>query len=170
MKIDKICSNEDIKTSRVTVIGSDGEKKGDFLTADAIIMAQQEGLDLVKVGGSDSIPVCRIMDIGKYLYEQKKKFKANPSAKVKLKEVKIGFQSDPNIVSIRTKQAKKFIEEGNRVKLTVTMKGREQNHLSIANEKCMDVFSQISDICDMEFRPKLEGRTISMTLVPKKKE
>ena len=170
MKSEKILVNRDIRAQRVTLVDAEGNRKGEFMTRDAIQMAQDEGLDLVAVGGSQNSPVCKIMDFGKYLYDLKKKNKKNSSTSsaVKLKEVKVGFNSDPNIVDIRTRQAEKFLKAGHKVKITVTFRGRERTHLDMIYAKCKAIYASLEEIATIDAEPGHSGRLVSMVVSPKK--
>lgn len=168
MKSDKLAVNREIKSHRVILVDSEGNKKGEFLRNDAIRLAEDEGLDLVALGGTPERPVCRIMDYGKFIYSQKKKFKNNVSAQTKMKEIKIGFVSDDNYVSIKTKQAEKFLKSGNKVKVTVRFKGRESAHIGMIIEKCLGVYSTLEKIANMDSEPKRSGRQVCMVLSPRK--
>jgi translation initiation factor IF-3 len=134
---------------------------------DAIQRAKEEGLDLVLVGGGNP-PTCKIMDYGRHLYQQKKRAKKNSSHSIKTKEIKIGFQSDDNYVGIKTSQARNFLEKGNRVKVTIKFRGREGAHIDMMVDKCKNIYSDLSDVSEMEAAPTRSGRNVTMMLVPKK--
>jgi len=179
VKSDKLPANSDIRAHRIILIGSDGSRMGEFLRNDAIRMAEDDGLDLVAVGGTDDKPVCKIMDYGKFLYAQKKKFKRNITATTKTKEIKIGFVSDDNYVNIKTKQAEKFLREGNRVKVTIRFKGRESTHINMIIDKCLRVYDTpipghktegftLEKIATVDAQPKRSGRQVTMLLSPRK--
>ena len=168
MKIDTILRNNQIKAGRVVVIGDDGNKVGEFLRTDAISMAEELGLDLVQVGGQDINPICKIMDYGKLLYEKKKKQKGGGSAQVKVKELKFGPNTDDHDMAVRHDKAKKFIEQGDRVKITVRFKGRESTHLDIVRRKCLEFAESLKDIAEISQEPKLNGRQMIMLLTGKK--
>jgi len=163
----RLLVNYKIEARRVTLIDSQGNRVGEFLRDDAIKRAQDEGLDLVLVGGGD-MPTCKIMDYGRHLYQQKKRTKKNPSHSVKTKEIKIGFQSDNNYVDIKTAQAKKFLEKGNKVKVTIQFKGRQGAHIDMMINKCKEIYSNLSEVSEMESSPSRSGRHVTMLLVPRK--
>lgn len=162
----KALINRDIRARRVVLIDSDGNRCGEFLRNDAISKAEDEGLDLVAVGGTSSLPVCKIMDYGKYLYSKKKS--AKKSSVVKLKEVKIGFQSDDSYVELKTKQAEKFLLAGNKVKFTIRFRGREGSHADVMFARCLSIKDSLSSISIVDSEPQRGRRQISMILSPKK--
>lgn len=168
MKSSKFSVNDEIKANRVVVISSNGAKLGEFLKKDAIQLAEKEGLDLVQVDDSDK-PVCRIMDYGKFLYEQKKKAKQNSSHSIKVKEIQIGFQTDEDYINIKANQARKFLEKGDKVKLTISFMARQIQHLKLIRQKCIAFHEGLADIADIESPPKVGDKNINMILVPKKK-
>mgnify|MGYP003452749234 CR=1 len=166
---DKFLSNQDIKATRVVVIDSNGQKLGEFLRKDALQLAEEANLDLVQVSDGER-PTCKIIDLGKMLYEHRKKSKLNIS-KVKtnkLKEIQFGIQTDDNYMDIKAKQAKEWLNEGNRVKVSIQIKGREINHLKLFEEKSLAFHSKLADVSDMEVRPKLAGNKVEMILTTKK--
>lgn len=167
VKEPKFSVNEDIKAQRVIVIGFDGSKKGEFLKSDAIKLAESEGLDLVLVGDGEK-PICKIMDFGKYLYDQKKKLKANVSHSVETKEIRFGLQTDEGYLDIKANQARGFLNKGDKVKVAVKFRGREIAHLDIIRNKCLAFFDKLQDIAEMEQPPKITGNNVSMMLVVKK--
>jgi len=164
---DKLQINKDIRAHRVLVIDQDGEKRGEFLKADAIKLAEDEGLDLVMVADGHK-PVCKIMDYGKHLYEQKKKAKQNSSTKVKLKEIKIKYNTDDNYISVKANQARGFLKDGHQVKITVRFWGRQRAHVDIVRDKCQAFAKSLSDAADVQTTPRLAGNNVYMILVPKK--
>ncbi len=163
----KILINNKIRARRVTVISSEGSRLGEFLTADAISLAQEEGLDLVQVS-DDERPICKIMDYGKHLYEQKKKARKSKaaSAVVKTKEIRLRPKTDENDILTLVNKARRFLEKGNRVKVTVKFRGREAAHLDIVREQCLNVFERLKDISKIDDQPKRNGRQMSMLLSP----
>ncbi len=167
MKLNKLSINREIQASRVVVIGSDGAKLGEFLKEDAVKLAEKENLDLVMVSEGDK-PICRIMDYGKFLYDQKKKAKQNSSHNIETKEIKLGYQTEEDHINIKTNQARKFLERGDKVKVTVQFVGREIAHLDLIRKKCLGVYDALKDIADMESPPKMSGRQMNMILVAKK--
>jgi translation initiation factor IF-3 len=161
-------TNRAIKAGRILLIDHEGNKRGEFFRDDAIKLAEESSLDLVAVGGSSALPVCKIMDYGKYQYAQKKRAKQNVSHAVKVKEIKIGFLADQDYVDLKTRQARKFLEEGNRVKLSIKFKGRESAHINLIREKCMGICNTLSDVADTDTNPRQYGRQMTVLLMPKK--
>jgi translation initiation factor IF-3 len=169
LKSDKVLVNKEIRAQRVTLIDAEGNRKGEFLTQDAIKLAQDEDLDLVVVGGDPSTPTCKLVDYGKFLYDQKKKTKKSSSVN-KLKEVKLGFTSGVDIVELRTRQAEKFLKAGHKVKVTVTFRGRERAHLDMIYTKCKGVSESLAEIASADSPPRHSGRSVSMILSPRKQQ
>jgi translation initiation factor IF-3 len=163
-----VVANHDIKIPRVIVINSQGEKLGEFLIKDAIKIAENDGLDLVLVGSGDK-PVCKIMDLGKFLYEQKKqeKLKKTNSKTVDVKEIKFGLQTEQGYIDLKSNQARKFLERGDKVKVTINFRGRESSHINIMREKCIDFFKSLEDIAQVESPPKVGGDNVNMILIKK---
>lgn len=166
---DKLLVNDQIRFSRVMVIDHEGRKLGEFLKQDAISLAETEGLDLVLVDDNPEKPICKLMDFDKFVYHQKKKEKENKSssAAVKMKEIEFKLQTDQGYIDIKTKQAQKFLANGNKVKFGTTLKGREAAHANIVFDRCMSIYESLIDYCDIEFGPKMMGKEMSMILTPK---
>lgn len=167
MKINKLSINREIPANRVVLIGVDGTKLGEFLKEDAVRLAEKENLDLVMVSDGDK-PTCRIMDYGKFLYEQKKRAKQNTSHNIETKEIKLGFNTEQDYINIKTNQARKFLERGDKVKVTIQFVGREVSHLDLIRKKCLSVYETLKDVAEMEAPPKVNGRQINMILVARK--
>ena len=126
-------------------------------------------LDLVEVAPNDRPPVCRIMDFGKYKYEKKKKAAESKKKQVfvTVKEVKMGSRTDEHDVAFKVSHIRKFLERGQRVKVSVFFRGREITHPEIGREKLLEVFEKVKDLSNMEVSPRLEGRNMSMMLQPR---
>lgn len=163
--------NERIRTREVLVIDEDGTKLGVMSTREALNIAREKGLDLVEVSPNANPPVCRIMDYGKYKYQmQKKMHEAKKKQKtVEVKTVKVRPRTDEHDMQVRIKQARKFLEKGNKVKAVVMFRGREQAHLDIGEAQLMKIYEAVKDIAEIERKPKKEGRDMIMILAPKKK-
>ena len=168
MKNDNILINENIKARIIVLIDQDGVRRGEFLLNDAITLSEQAGLDLVMVS-QDERPVCKIMDYGKHIYDQKKKSKQGSVFQPKTKEIKIGYNSDDNYIDLKSAQAKKFIEEGHRVKVTLKFKGRQRVHTDIIMEKCNRFVKTLEDVADVQGNQKFAGNNVFMILSPKAK-
>ncbi|MFK7897252.1 MAG: translation initiation factor IF-3 [Myxococcota bacterium] len=157
--------NERIRVREVRVIGADGEQLGVMTPEDAMNLAREEGLDLVEVAANSRPPVCRIMDYGKFKYEQKKKNSSKKSHSATLKEVKLRPGTDQHDLNFKLNNARKFLMEGDKVKVTVMFRGREMVHTSRGREQLKNVFEQLDGIAKMESSPRMEGRFMSMILV-----
>ena len=132
---------------------------------DAIVIARESGLDLVEVAATSRPPVCRIMDYGKFKYEQKKKNASKKSHSATLKEVKLRPGTDQHDLNFKLNNARKFLMEGDKVKVTVMFRGREMVHTYRGREQLQAVRDQLGPIAKMESSPRMEGRFMSMILV-----
>ena len=162
--------NESIKEKEVRVIDSEGNQLGILQTKEALRMADESELDLVMISPNAKPPVCKIMDLGKYIYEQAKKEKeAKKKQKVTvIKEIRCGITIEENDIVIKAKNARKFLLDGDNVKITIWFKGREAalSHLGV---KILDNFvSKLEDVCVVEKPAKQDGRNMTMVLAPKK--
>jgi translation initiation factor IF-3 len=133
-------------------------------------MAREAGLDLVEVSPEASPPVCRILDFGKWKYEQSKKTKGQKSKTTELKEVRLGrsMKIDPHDVSIRLNQARKFLMEGHKVQIVQNFRGREMAHKDRGYDRMKEIAEKLSDIAKVEMTPRLAGRRLNMILAPDK--
>ncbi len=170
-KLNETRVNERIRAREVLVIDEDGTKLGVMSTREALNIAREKGLDLVEVSPNANPPVCRIMDYGKYKYQmQKKMHEAKKKQKtVEVKTVKVRPRTDEHDMQVRIKQARKFLEKGNKVKAVVMFRGREQAHVDIGEAQLMKIYEAVKDIAEIEKKPKKEGRDMIMILAPKKK-
>ena len=161
-------TNERIRASEVQVINSEGKNLGTLPTREAIEIAKQEGLDLIEISPNAKPPVCKIIDIGKYRYYlQKKTNKAKKKQKtVNLKEIKLRPVTDTHDYNFKLKNAKRFLEKGDKVKFTVKFKGREMQHTNLGNELMDRIINDVSDVGKIEIRPKFEGKQIIMIIQP----
>lgn len=164
-----IC-NSDIREKEIRVISSDGSQLGVISTKEAQRMADEKELDLVMISPTANPPVCRIMDLGKHIYEQNKKEKeAKKKQKVTvIKEIRCGLTIEENDIAIKAKNARKFLLEGDKVKITIRFKGREATlgHMGL---KILENFvSKLEDVCVVEKPAKQEGRNMTMVVGPKK--
>jgi translation initiation factor IF-3 len=132
---------------------------------DALVVAREGGLDLVEVAATSRPPVCRIMDYGKYKYEQKKKTASKKSHSATLKEVKLRPGTDQHDLNFKLNNARKFLMDGDKVKVTVMFRGREMVHTYRGREQLNEVVKQLGPIAKMESSPRMEGRFMSMILV-----
>jgi len=161
--------NHQIRIRQIRVIDDEGKQLGVLETADALALAIQKGLDLVEIAPNQRPPVCRIMDFGKYKYEQKKKEQASrrKQHQSQLKEVRVRPKIAEHDVQVKVKQARQFLEDGDKVMICCLFRGRELAHIEVARQVMDHVFSLIQDIAKIESQPRMEGRRMVM-LVNKK--
>ena len=161
--------NREIRVREVRVISDAGEQLGILAIHEALRAAEERGLDLVEVAPQAEPPVCKIMDFGKYKYEQAKK--AHESKKhqkvVQIKEVKLRPGTDTHDYNFKLKHAKKFLKQGDKVKVTVVFRGREMAHMELGRVLLDKVVIDISESGSIEQMPKQEGRTMMMIIAPK---
>jgi translation initiation factor IF-3 len=167
----RIRRNDEIEATEVRVIRSDGEQAGVMGIAAAIDMAYDEGLDLVEVSPTADPPVCRIMDFGKYLFEQNKK---NQSAKrkqkqVHVKEIKFRPGTDEGDYQIKLRKLVQFLENGDKTKVTLRFRGREMAHKELGAKLLARVRDDLDEYGSVEQMPQMEGRQMVMVIAPKKK-
>ena len=162
--------NEQIRDREVRLIGADGEQLGIMSAREAMKIAQEAELDLVKIAPTAKPPVCKIIDYGKYKYEQTRKEKeARKKQKtVELKEVRLSPNIDTNDLNTKINNAKKFISKGNKVKVTLRFRGREMAHVQQSKHILDDFAETLADIAVVEKPAKMEGRTMSMVLTEKR--
>ena len=161
--------NEDIRDKEVRVVGSTGEQLGIMSPRDALSKAYDLGLDLVKIAPNATPPVCKIMDYGKFRFEQTKKEKeAKKNQHVtEIKEVRMSPGIDTNDFNVKVKNAQKFLKDGNRVKVTVRFRGREMAHTEIGKTLLVRFGEMCKDNANVDKDAKLDGRHMSMFLGPK---
>ncbi|WJH35090.1 translation initiation factor IF-3 [Paenibacillus aurantius] len=161
--------NDEIRAKEVRLIGADSEQHGIVPIREALQMAADANLDLVNVAPTAKPPVCRIMDYGKYRYEmQKKEKEARKNQKiVEIKEVRFSATIDEHDFQTKLRNVLKFLNEGDKVKCSVRFRGREITHASIGQKVLERVAAEAESICNVERRPKLEGRSMIMILSPK---
>jgi len=162
---DTVRVNERIRVREVRVIGADGEQLGVMAPEEALAIAREGGLDLVEVAATSRPPVCRIMDYGKYKYEQKKKSASKKSHAATLKEVKLRPGTDQHDLNFKLNNARKFLMEGDKVKITVMFRGREMVHTYRGREQLDEVLKQLGSIAKVESTPRMEGRFMSMIVI-----
>jgi translation initiation factor IF-3 len=151
-------------------IDEDGEQLGILPTRQALDTARERGLDLVEVAPNAIPPVCRLMDYGKYRYEQSRKDRESRRHQktTELKEVRIKPKIDEHDLATKSRQAQRFLEEGDKVKLTVMFRGREMAHPDIGRDLLLQLADQVGAVALVEQTPRLEGRNMTMMLTPKK--
>ncbi len=162
--------NEQIRDREVRLIGSDGEQLGIMSAKEALRMAEEADLDLVKIAPNAKPPVCKIIDYGKYRYEMARKEKeAKKKQKtVEMKEIRLSPNIDDNDLRTKVNAAKKFIGKGNKVKITLRFRGREMAHIAQSRHVLDDFAKEVEDVAVVEKAPKQEGRSISMVLSEKR--
>lgn len=163
--------NDAIRAKEVRVTGATGEQLGIMPTRQAQQMADEQEMDLVLIAPQAEPPVCRIMDYSKYRFEQSKRDKeARKNQKViTLKEVRLSPVIEEHDIGVRVKNCRKFIEEGNKVKVYIMFRGRQMAHTEVGYGILADFLARVEDIAVQERRPLMEGRSMSMILAPKKK-
>ena len=161
--------NEEIRDKEVRVIGADGAQLGIMSSAAALEIAEGKDLDLVKIAPGSNPPVCKIMDYGKYRFEQAKREKEARKNQhvVEIKEIRMSPGIDVGDFNTKLKNAQKFLTEGNRVKVSVRFRGREMAHTEIGRELLKKFAEQCAEVATMDKAAKLEGRNMSMFLSPK---
>ncbi len=164
--------NDQIKAREVLVIGPNGEQVGVKSIQDALTLANYANLDLVLMSPNANPPVCKVMDYNKYRYEKRKKekeaLKRQKANMSELKEYRLSPVIDVGDFETKLRNATKYLEKGDRIKLTVRFKGRQMAHTELGREVLEQFASRVTEIADIEQNPKLDGRTMTMLLVPKK--
>ena len=162
--------NEEIRDKEVRVIGEAGQQLGIMSAKEALALAEEAGLDLVKIAPTAQPPVCRIVDYGKFKYEQLRKEKeAKKKQKVtEVKEIRLSPNIDTNDLNTKMNAARKFLSKGDRVKVTLRFRGREMAHMNTSKHILDDFAQNLSDVAVMEKAPKVEGRSMTMFLTEKR--
>ena len=162
--------NEEITAPEVRLVGPEGEAIGVLPIKEALTMAGEQELDLVEISANAVPPVCKIIDYGKYIYQQdKKKKEAKKNQKiVHLKEIKMRPKTDVHDYNFKVKHVREFVESGDRVKITIRFRGREMAFQENGRVQLEKVVADTEDIAKVESLPKMEGRQMTMVLVPKK--
>lgn len=168
--ISELFINEQIRDKEIRLIGEDGAQLGIMSPREALKLAEEAGLDLVKIAPAAKPPVCKIVDYGKYRYELARKEKdAKKKQKViEIKEIRMSPNIDTNDLNTKASAARKFIEKGNRVKVTLRFRGREMAHMSTSKHILDDFAQLLSDIAVVEKPAKVEGRSMIMFLTEKR--
>ena len=161
--------NEDIRDSEIRLIGSTGEQLGIMSAAQAQRIADEQGLDLVKISPQATPPVCTLMDYGKFRFEQGKREKEAKKNQhvVEIKEIRMSPGIDVGDFNTKLKNAQKFLADGNRVKVSVRFRGREMAHTDIGKDLLVRFAEQCAEVATLDKEPKLEGRSMSIFLSPK---
>jgi translation initiation factor IF-3 len=162
--------NNKIRSSRVLVIDEAGNKLGEFLTEDAVSLARDRHLDLIEVSPNSRPPVCKVGDFGKMKYEKKKKEAAarKTQTTINVKEIKLRPKTDQHDFDVKLKHARRFLDGGDKVKVTVRFRGREMAHREIGEQQCMRIADACQELAVIEARPRMDGRQMFLILAPKK--
>ena len=168
--ISDLMINEQIRDKEVRVIGENGEQLGIMPVKEAMRLADEAELDLVKIAPTAQPPVCRIVDYGKFKYEQLRKEKeAKKKQKtIEIKEIRLSPNIDTNDLNTKTNAARKFLSKGDRVKITLRFRGREMAHMNNSKHILDDLAEALADVAVVEKAPKVEGRSMTMFLAQKK--
>ena len=164
--------NEQIRAKEVMVIGPNGEQLGIKSIKDAITLSTYAGFDLVLINPNGNPPVCKVMDYNKFKYENKKKQKENikkqREANLEMKEYRLSVTIDVHDFNTRVKNSSKYLEKGHKVKASIRFKGREMAHTDLGRDVLMKFAEALNDVSVIEQKPVLEGRNMTMILMPKK--
>ena len=168
--ISNLSINEQIRDKEVRLIGPDGAQMGIMSAREAMLKAQEAGLDLVKIAPQAKPPVCKIIDYGQYKYELARKEKeARKKQKIiDVKEVRLSPNIDTNDLKTKVNAARKFLSKGDRVKVTLRFRGREMAHMHSSKHVLDDFAEQLKDVATVEKAPKVEGRSMTMFLTEKR--
>ena len=166
--------NEQIRAKEVMVIGPNGEQLGIKSTTDALTLATYAGFDLVMINPNGNPPVCKVMDYNKFKYQNKKRQKDNikkqREANLEMKEYRLSVTIDIHDFNTRVKNSSKYLEKGHKVKASIRFKGREMAHTDLGREVLLRFADALKDVSDIEQKPTLDGRNMTMILMPKKEK
>ena len=164
--------NHQIRVNEVRLIGPDGEHGGIVSLSDALAIADENELDLVEVSPAADPPVARVMDYGKFLYQQQKRERESRKAQkqVEVKEIQLRPKTTEHHKSFKVRDARRWLEEGKKVKVRIRFRGREITYPEIAIEQLQEIADELSDVSAIEQKPDREGRTMLMILAPAKKQ
>ena len=162
--------NEQIRDKEIRLIGTNGEQLGIMSSRDAMKLAEEAGLDLVKIAPTANPPVCKIVDYGKFKYEQVRKEKEarKKQRTIEIKEIRLSPNIDTNDLNTKVNAARKFLSKGDKVKVTLRFRGREMAHMNNSKHILDDFAQSLSDIAVIEKAPKVEGRSMTMFLTEKR--
>ena len=160
--------NQEIRVKEIRLIDENGENNGVVNIKEALMLADEAGLDLIEISPQAVPPVCKIMDYGKYKYEQqKRKNEAKKNQKVvNIKELKLRPMIDVHDYEVKVKQAKKFLSQGDKVKFTIRFKGREMSANDMGRKVLDNLVEDLENVCKVETEPKVEGRQMMMIVAP----
>lgn len=167
--------NEQIRATNVILIGPNGEQLGTKNIKDARTLASYSGFDLVMINsGKDGLPVCKIMDYNKHVYESKKRQKENSKkqreSNLDIKEYRLSCSIDVHDFDTRVRNARKYLEKGHKIKVSVRFRGREMIHTNLGREVLIRFSKEVEDIATVDRNPKMDGRFMSMMLIPNKEK
>ena len=162
--------NEQIRDKEIRLIGTNGEQLGIMSSREAMKLAEEAGLDLVKIAPTANPPVCKIVDYGKFRYEQVRKEKEAKKKQriIEIKEIRLSPNIDTNDLNTKINAARKFLSKGDKVKVTLRFRGREMAHMNNSKHILDDFAESLSDIAVIEKAPKVEGRSMTMFLTEKR--
>ena len=168
--ISDLMINEQIRDKEVRLIGEEGQQLGIMSSKEALKLAEDAGLDLVKIAPTANPPVCKIVDYGKYKYEQLRKEKEAKKKQrvIEVKEIRLTPNIDTNDLNTKINAARKFLSKGDKVKITLRFRGREMAHMNNSKHILDDFAEKLSDIAVVEKAPKVEGRSMTMFLTEKR--
>ena len=168
--ISDLMINEQIRDKEVRVIGEEGQQLGIMSAKEALQLAEEAGVDLVKIAPTANPPVCRIVDYGKFKYEQLRKEKEAKKKQhvIEVKEIRLSPNIDTNDLNTKINAARKFLTKGDKVKITLRFRGREMAHMNSSKHILDDFATSLSDISVVEQAPKVEGRSMTMFLTEKR--
>ncbi|WP_081647432.1 translation initiation factor IF-3 [Thioalkalivibrio sp. ALR17-21] len=164
--------NDQITSPKIRLIDAEGENRGITTSDEALEMARDSGLDLVEISPNAEPPVCRIMDYGKYKFEQSKKAQEarKKQKQIQIKEVKFRPGTDEGDYNVKLRNLRRFLEAGDKAKVTIRFRGREMRHQELGNQLLDKIEQDVSDIAVVEQRPKMEGRQMIMVMSARKKQ
>lgn len=164
--------NEEIRVREARVIDSNGQQLGIIPVREGMRVAAEQGLDLVEVAPQAKPPVCRIMDYGKYKYEQSKRERdaRKKQRVINVKEVKIRPRIEEHDFQVKVRNARRFLTGGDKVKVTLMFRGREITHAALGRNLCLKFYKELESQASMEKEPKVEGRNMIMVLAPRTQE
>ena len=166
--ISDLMINEQIRDKEVRVVSETGEQLGIMSSKDAQKLADEQGVDLIKIAPTAKPPVCKIMDYGKFRYEQTRREKEAKKKQqvIEVKEIQLSYRIDDHDLETKAKQARKFLEAGNKVKVVMKFRGREMSHMTIGKEVIERFAGSGADVGTIDKKPVLDGRYMSMMIVP----
>ena len=168
--ISELFINEQIRDKEIRLIGEDGEQLGIMSPRDAMKIAEEAGLDLVKIAPTAKPPVCKIVDYGKYKYEQVRKEKEAKKKQhvIEIKEIRLSPNIDTNDLNTKINNARKFLTKGDKVKVTLRFRGHEMAHMNQSKHILDDFAQALTDVAVIDKAPKVEGRSMTMFLTEKR--